>query len=432
MRTEPFAIAYSNKRVRASVGSARKTAVIEAIKGALVEAGWTVEESLDAYAEFIVWFPFYFITTPADPPIPDENKPLLTASRYGAFGFYNPGVMPLKRVSFYDPYREIPVVEAGVTWVAMTATQEAAMAALLSAFQTAFTGYGTVTMTGTSPYTFRFTVPNAGTAWNDAFMYTKPAFATTVFHGYGLWASDGDMNDGAWKYGGYRLRSAVGTRTGRCQVKIFEPNGGVYPWTGIRIVPGTDAGGFYESSYFVFDFNASMDIIANPHGFVLFSPSNVAGRLNFLFGTPYVPETPYWPETAANHVYAATGYPLDDGQFRLSARPYTLVSYDGGALQYGDFGFVGPTYEVDAPLVYRRGRKPLISNAIGFMGTDRYNTETSKIVGKLWDALVISTRESFPSEFRFDGKLWVEITSQRGLSGTECAVYVAYADANAS
>lgn len=416
--------------MRASVGRARKTDTIEAIVEALVSVGWTITESLPASARLLVWFPFFTTTIP-DPPILEEDRKLVYASKYGAFGFYNPGIMSLRRVSWYDPYREIPAIEPNVWWIPLDATAAGAMATLLSALQSVFAEFGTVSMVSTAPYTFEFVIPNAGTAWNDAYLYTRPAYATVAYHGYALWSGVGDTNQGAWKYGGYQLRSAVGLRTGRCRLKISEPNGGVYGWTGIKIVPGTDAGHFYESSYFVFDYASAMDIVANPHGFVLFSPTNESGafkRLNFLFGSPYIPEEPYWPETAANHVYVSSSYPLEDGQFRRSARPYSLVSYDGGPLVWGDFGFVGPTYEVDTPLVYRRGNKPLISNAIVFMGTDRFNTLDSRIVGKMWDALVISKREGFPSEFVFAGKLWVEITNQRGLDGTECGVYVAYAD----
>ncbi len=253
MLTEPFAIAYADQRLRTSVGGhPRKTDTIEAIVSALTSTGWTLEERLAASARFAVWYPWWFTTAPAVPPPAIKAK--IYASKYGAFGFYNPyshPQLPLARISFYDPYREDPQPAPNLTWIPMAdiGHEADAMEDLREAVEAIFAPYcGTCTIVNNNPYDFQIDIPSAGTDWNDANIYVRPAHSTVGYWNWGSGDYQGVTMQGNFKYGGYKLRSAAQARCGRCRLIIYEPDSGYSWWTGIKLIPGTDAGHFWIDS----------------------------------------------------------------------------------------------------------------------------------------------------------------------------------------
>lgn len=430
MPTEPFEIAFASRRAVRDIPADSQYQVCEAVIEALQRAGWSSDGATPAgwSLVFPVGPPW---AEPPPEPIPEEQKRVVT------WGF-NPLTLNGQPVCYYDQYRERPDPSNpnNVIWVAMgDAPGSLGGLASLLAFQ-GWLALGSRTIQkwpfdGWRVYDWEFSVP--GLEANDA--------------DYG---GNSDIDGGAWTFiwtkGATWLSPSLGPAGGGYYLKSgTQNNGSLRVWIGIP----DSAGNFAPT--FIFEASTGGEkpvrtlrdrkrypgmagdykIIANPYQFFIFLKGG-----SDPFETQLMATMPKFAGAEKGVHYAAV---VAGGQsFRTTFQweaGTAAAALNGGfsrtlAKSNGDYQGAFPgLYMVKFPYPLRTSTgSPVLQQAfIGCPpdGAPRDASGQARIVGRLWDAVIIGEHYPLDSQTLIAGRLFQCIGNEQRYQGSRCSLWIA-------
>lgn len=257
--------------------------------------------------------------------------------------------------------------------------------------------------------TVRITALKAGPEWN------APYFKTEV--GVGV-----DVGGGPSRNifgGGYKLRS------------VPNPfNGTTYTVTITQTVEAAISLKFNDSIEYILNLEGGVSfgppiyfMIANPHQFIIFDQANLNESTGFgNEGGNSILATSPWTENESltyHVVIVGTGMLMNNTVWDTYTcasfiNGHSYVSAVGGAGPMRNLQFTGVTsrnFSFSQPLLTTSG-KPLLTNAWIF--APAHGTDEAQIVGKVWDAFVLSHYKGHFANATVEGNLFGQMCIQTG------------------
>lgn len=434
MPTEPWDIPFAPRRAVRIINPLSQYKVCEGIIAALQDAGWSVVDATRAgWSLVFPWGPPH--TVEPSPPIPDEDKRLVT---WG----YHALTINGAPVCYYDQYREKPdpANPKGVIWVEMSTMPRGlgGLEALLVQL-----GWSRVGSRILSKGYYRdwmvidWEYATPGLEANDAdYGGSVDIDAGTMTHIWtkgATWFSPSAGPAG----GGYTLRSAA-QGTGWLQVWVGIPDQNM-PRAMLRFEAST--GGekpvrTLQSRKDTFAFSGEYQIIANPYQFLVFlkgrkSPAD-GGYYNQVLATLVRPD----PNKGVHYSAVVAGV----GSFRTTFQwegGTAAAALNGGfsaALTKPDMSFQGTfpgLYMVKFPYPLRTpAGSPVLQQA--WIGCPQDAGEgarnQARIVGRLWDAVIVGEHYPIDSQAKIGNRLFQCVGNEERYLASRCSLWVVAED----
>jgi len=422
MPIEQFEIALSSQRVRSTIRAseytgAKVTGFIDRLREILLAAGWTETGTICA-GHVITWGFSPPITTP--PAVPPIEKPIVNRPRF----LHVDG----SDFCYYDPYREIPgkCHGGGGIWVPLGTTKAATMDNTAGQVEGASNHYAewfykptfpTIDGKGLNPYVAAYHLqvthkPNQQgrclAEYNDSVFAVHP----------GLIGYAGE-NQG----GGYELQSQAVDRKSQYKVRIYEQN-----QDALLTLVANDG----QMTFTLVNDSAArlwgtedVEVIANPHQVAIFRTgvgnstwwktvfitapkldSRVADDIDYcVFAIEDFRTGVYWPHW------------LSSGSCRVAVALNGPLKVLGGQPSVRRCGCPVLLAELgNTPLLTSDG-KPLVTSA-SLMLPGPSDSDPARIVGKVWDSVILSDSAAYGSEMRFQGKRYHLMSTDPGTHGS--------------
>ena len=392
-------------------------ALIEGLKGTLLAAGWTLEESYKASGSlyvpgwFVTWRPLIFEGVQAE----NDRCGCLHDCGSGIVDFGTVGeCWNLAKCCCGDCSK---CKDPDEPFGDFTGTLVSLAAALNSCFCQPFAAQGYCFSPQDDGLGLRVESLKAGPEWN------LPYFQTAVGVGFAQ-AGGPELSIGG---GGYRLRSQRANDRTQYDLKITMPAGNaVLSIEAIELLAGTKVQYLLRTGLNVGGGIPNVplyQIVANPYQLAIIDLANPADSSgSFSFGGNSFLSSAFWTDDASilyglavigpGMIQNATtwgGFPCSfavNGPFRT----YNPSPFNPAPNQAG---LATNIYSFNQPLVTSNG-KPIISNPWLSLAPDR-STE-ARIVGKFWDALAISQAYPFGAKLAYGNYDWAQISRQTGAT----------------
>ena len=415
MPTEVFEIADSQDiefnegttgaRLKTTFGDEYPNTIIDAVKAGLIAAGWDLIGSTKP--TIAITMP-YGIVTAIEPDTYDPPTVEATGER----------MLTVQTIDFYvyNPYANLPGIAPGV-WIPAAETIAATMDALHSAIE-ANTAWAVidyvVTPAGSHNFTLEGTVE--GTQYNDVAIGGE-GYA----NGRKFWSVQGEAERGGWmlrttRIDGTYLEVWIYAQSRQVYFEFRNSAGGEQPAFSIR--PGIYSSGVFGGA------GEDFCLVANQFQFAVFRDQTPADTIDFIFASLM------HKEHGCEHAIMIIG--SGSGQRGLLSWPYSSA----GARDGGLHTTVPDAVYTAGPKVYAfRGASEtsqgfnLITSAWVSIPS---NTGDARIVGKLWDALVLSRAPDLDDRMVFRELVWQCIARNSTFGGTPASLWLAYDDAPAA
>jgi hypothetical protein len=425
MPTEAFEIADSTDAAynggvtgaRVKVGpfdSALSTQILDAVRDALVDAGWTQTDSTPAQAAFI--FPY-------GPPV---AIPLVPAAPSGATA--NRAIITINGLSFvmYDASRQLPGSDPNTVYVAMGSTVDGSTTNLANAIDSD-SDFSVTTIDADGDYsrTINLEAKVAGTEYNSEAVHGgiselsgRPFFATpTTQPVNGGWVVRSTLASGewleCWMYG------SAATNSNRPSFEFRCSTGGATPTFNLdQLGAGSEIG---------------FSIIANQFQFLIFQDTRdqAGSAAQSLFASQP------WVKPGKGCSYAAIISRTTREALQFGGGGWS-VARDGElstVIALGNYNGAYPGFYVlgspSADLTTSHGFY-IISNA--YIGSPEGLAADvggqARIVGLAWDAIAMNRNAELDEVFEYRGRLWHCVFSVEAWVDyrTPASVWIAFDD----
>lgn len=387
MPTESVSIADSGgPRVRTHFSNALPNHVCVGVYGALLQAGWEAVPGATK-ARFRVSVPTPpIVPDPPDPPIPENEKPVapLRSIAYSRI----PGDDLTLTYTLYDPYREQALTGAGLVPVAGNENGQTAASNLAAAIAGGVNG--TIVGVSSSEGWWEIEVPDEGLEWNGtevggelfvtgktAYMYGMAVCSVETPTGAGSKLRSGQPVPDAW----IEVWIGLPYRRGVPTFEFTASTGGERP---TRTLPE-------QKSLALTMANTSYTIIACPYQFFVFVGGRPATYGAGLYGQlmASVPQLEQ-EEHGVDYAAVVAGW----GTFRSG------LVWSWNSASAANSGFtrnIGAADSGKQPLLHSIKYNPALTDALkgeaiaqsAYLALWNGVWSTVRIVGRLWDALVI-------------------------------------------
>lgn len=403
MPTQAFEIADSQdtaynggaggSRVKRTIRGTTMNAIIDGVADTLVAAGWTLEGGTKPRVEFL--YPYGFPN--ALPAVPEPmSKPTSTG--------LSAGTVQGVRFLFYDPTRELPGTTTSTdVWVMMGASSAVSFANLITAIEgsTAWRVLEThVYLTGGGWYGTAFTLEHnvPGTQFNG-----PTAGGEGTAGGRPFWSTGSPVNGGGWV-----LRSTMASGEW-LQCTVYALSTVTFSFTSSR-----------EGAEQIFNlgpaFVSTYELIANQFQFWLLAAAADANARDVFACQPYL-----------EHGCEQAAFVTCSGAIRNSLMwQYTAYWGRESALTTGASGTLGVNVFVlrtASELITTQGQHIATS---AWVGLPDGTTGPCAIVGKIWDAFVLSKSSTLDDDV-FHRDMKFRCVARNGPFGSNVgSLWVAY------
>ena len=394
--------------------------ILDSIKTALIAAGWA--EGTPTHPRSSITLPYGLPVIHAPlVPLDEEDKPATSQRPMLTF--------QAQKLVMYDPTREIPGVDVHTTYVPMGGTIPDSFENLTDAIDsdTVYTvaDYG---IDGSGHWFIDVVANTPGAQYNrladggQGYIKGRVFWAAPRYQpGEGGWVLRSTDANGGWLEVWMYLPIAV--KAGHAAFEFRSSTGGGTP---TYYLPGAKSNtrslpsGTWKYS-----------VIANQFQFAVFANE---GRLDFLFASlPYLENG---CEYGALILFGSSGQNARGALEWFGINGGWASARDGELTPSMSFNNFRGCY----PGIYALRSQAAIKTTQGFpitqsawlglpAGRSTDASGQSRIVGKLWDALILSETKDLDSSFSHRGLLWQCIFSSRPTkSYTKASVWIAYSD----
>jgi len=422
MPIEQFEVALSSARVRSTIKKAeytgtKVTGFIDRLREILLAAGWTETGTLCA-GHVITWGFSPPITTP--PAVPPIEKPIVNRPRF----LHVDGA----DFCYFDPYRETPGAchGGGGIWVPLGPNSDETMdntAGKVEQFSNHYADwyyqktFPTLDGKGLNPYI---------AAWHlqvthkpDQHGRCLAEYNDAVFAAHAGMIGIAGENQG----GGYELQSQAVDGKSQFTVKIYEQ--GQSALLTLAANGGEMTFQLVHSSAASFWGTEDVEVIANPHQLAIFRTAvgnstwwktifitapkldpRVASDIDYcVFAIEDFRSGVYWPHW------------LSSGSCRVALALNGPLKILGGQPSVRRCGCPVMLAELGTTPLCSSDGKPLVTSAF-LMLPGPADSDPARIVGKLWDSLILSDSAAYGSEMNFQGRRYHLMSTDPGTHGS--------------
>lgn len=387
-------------------------AIIDQVKTALLLAGWVEGTPTAPRSSFTLPYGLPVMHPPGSP-IDDEDKPQTGNTAMLTF--------QSQKLIMFDPTRELPGVDAHATYVPMGATIADSFDNITDAIDSdtdyGVTDYG---IDSSGHWFIDITGNTAGPQYNSltyggqGYVKGRTFWASPRYQpGEGGWVLRSTDANGGWLEVWVYL--PIGVKAGHAAFEFRSSEGGGTPT--FYLVSAKS----YTRS--LPDGTWKYAIIANQFQFAIFAE----GQTSFLFASmPYLQGAEYGALLLSNTARSSLEWLGTNGNWAC-ARDGELTP----SMSFNNFAGCFPgvyAFRSPAPIRTSQGFPITESAWLGLpAGRSTDASGESRIVGKLWDALILSETKDLASQFSHRGLLWQCIMSSHSFrSFTKASVWLAF------